>query len=567
MSLRNLVQRSSPFRNTLLTLSLFGLSLTLLTGTLAIMEKAGAVASFIEAMLALLPFIVFATFGISQRTMRLDEFYWGNKQIPAWITGALITTCFLGGTGIPILMLLSQWNAYIGFAIALGWSSGFVLCAVLFASALRKFGTATLPEFLGVRFQSKSIQLLSSLLLILVLLPLLMADLEVGSLLLSSSLNITSKTGLLMMGGVLIASLVLGGVNGATWTQALQFTMILFAFLAPALLLGLDQATSPVLLIGSQFEGQIDSSLISQVAALVDIEYSEAGQFLMHSHYAGGLWPVLSVSLFLMLGISCLPHLIGKFFYTATPKASRKAAGYSLSFMLLFVVTGSAYPLLLANEQVQGLLGPNSLMQGSADGLIGGLVRTGIIAACLASCSAIILSITNTIGRDLLTKFIFPQASANQQLIALRLLLVGIVACGLYLSLFELWGPLDSLSLTLSLASSCFFPVLVLGCWWSRFQFKAALTSMLTGLLISCLYIAALHFNIIKPLFGLPFVMSGLLGTPAGFLAGIIVTFHQHSAQSTPSACAGILHSVNGQDVSHSFTEKADLSINQSKTA
>lgn len=159
MTLSNLGPHSSQYRRATLALALFALALFLLTGLLAVMEKAGVVAVLIEALMALLPLIVFALVGILARTMRLTEFHWAGKNVPAGMTGMTLAACFVGGSFFPLFFSVTHLPDYVSFPIVLGWASSFVLCAVLLASPLRKFGSATIPEFLGVRFQSNTLRL------------------------------------------------------------------------------------------------------------------------------------------------------------------------------------------------------------------------------------------------------------------------------------------------------------------------------------------------------------------------------------------------------------------------
>ena len=558
MSLSSLDPHPSQYKGIPLALSLFALALFLLTGLLAVMEKAGVVVVLIEALMALLPLLVFAMVGILARTMKLTEFHWGGKNVPAGLTGITLAACFVGGSFFPLFLSLIFLPEYVSFPIILGWVSSLVLCAVLFASPLRKFGSATIPEFLGVRLQSNLVRLVASGLLVLVAVPLLCAEMLIGGQVLATSLGATATTGILLFAAVLLISVVLGGVSAAVWTQALQGVLMVFACLSPVILLVLDQLTAPLVAEGAEFTSVVGTSLNTQLAAIIDIENTSIGWFLTQGPYAGGLWPLIGTALFFAIGMASLPHLLSKFQGTESSSDSRRAAGYSLSFLLLLMVIGSAYFLLLADERLQSLLGPNALDQGSQSGLIAALIRSGIVAAALAASSALLMALSTSISRDLIETFALPKASLSQKIVLARLVVLGVCAFVTYLTYSQSLLFLDMLAFALSLAAATFFPVLILSCWWSRFHATAAYSAMLTGSLATVLYAIAVKSGSTGFWFGFPAEMGGLLAAFLSFVVGISLSYVTFSEDERHFHLASLLEQPDERDLTIDIPDNSD---------
>ncbi len=525
MSLTNLDPHPSQYKSLPLVLSLFALSLFLLTGLLAVMEKAGIVIILIEALMTLLPLLVFAIMGVLFRTMKLSEFHWSGKSVPAGLTGITLAACFVGGSFFPLFLTMTYLSIQISFPILLGWASSLVLCATLFASPVRKINSATIPEFLGARLQSKLVRLLSSLLLVLVALPLLCAELLIGGEVLSTSLNGSTFTSILLLSLVLLISVVLGGVSGAVWTQALQAVFMVGACMLPVILLFLDQVTAPASMSEAGFTGLINTSLTEQLVAIAGIGQSSIGRFLTTGQYAGTAWPLVGTILLFASGMASMPHLLTKYQVTEDASSSRRAAGYALSFLLLLIVLGSSYFLMLSDERLQSLLGPNALEQGHHAGLIAALIRSGIVAAVLAASSALLMAISTSISRDIIESHVLPRTSLNQKMILARVIVICVCALSAYLTYGRHLLFLDMLVLSISLAAAIFFPVLLLSCWWSKLDAVAACCAMIVGCVTTVLYALVVNWGATGLWFGLPAEMGGLLGVILGCVTGISLSY------------------------------------------
>src|SRR5690606_32594885 len=74
-----------------------------------------------------------------------------------------------------------------------------------------------------------------------------------------------------------------------------------------------------------------------------------------------------------------------------------------------------------------------------------------------------------------------------------------------------------------ALASSTFFPALVLGVWWKRSNSKGVISGMIVGLIVALSYIFAAKYGGFT-IAGIIDTGAGIFGAAAGFLTNIIVS-------------------------------------------
>ncbi len=87
----------------------------------------------------------------------------------------------MGATGIVAMTGVFFLIGFDALCLMIGGLAGFVIMAVMLAPFFRKFGTFTVPSYLGRRFESKRRALLAAALLAVPVLLLLAAELRMGA--------------------------------------------------------------------------------------------------------------------------------------------------------------------------------------------------------------------------------------------------------------------------------------------------------------------------------------------------------------------------------------------------
>ena len=280
----------------------------------------------------------------------------------------------------------------------------------------------------------------------------------------------------------------------------------------------------------------------------------------------------------LMLGTAALPHILMRSYTTPSVKAARESVAWSLLFIGVLYVTAPALAVLVKFEVFNGLVGLPfdhlpawianwskidgslvSVIDINKDGIlqlseirlgsdmvvlatpeiaglpyvISGMVAAGGLAAALSTADGLLLTISNALSHDLYFKMIGRNASSTRRVTISKVLLLVAALCAAALATQKPADILFLVTSAFSIAAAAFFPVLVLGIFWSRANKWGAVVGMLSGLTIT-LYYMIRNEVWLRSLFGvtaapdlwfdiLP-ISAGVFGVPVGLLACVLVS-------------------------------------------
>tara|TARA_B100001059_G_scaffold110197_1_gene110325 strand:+ start:6441 stop:8189 length:1749 start_codon:yes stop_codon:yes gene_type:complete len=175
--------------------------------------------------------------------------------------------------------------------------------------------------------------------------------------------------------------------------------------------------------------------------------------------------------------------------------------------------------MVLANPEIARL--PNWVIA---------LVAAGALAAALSTAAGLLLVISASISHDLMKKMLMPKITERQELLFARCAAaVAIFIAGL----FGIYPPgfvAQVVAFAFGLAASTIFPALFLGIFYKRLNKEGAIAGMLSGLLVTSIYIT--YFKFINPqlnnaenwLFGISPEGFGFLGMLINFSVALIVS-------------------------------------------
>ncbi len=143
------------------------------------------------------------------------------------------------------------------------------------------------------------------------------------------------------------------------------------------------------------------------------------------------------------------------------------------------------------------------------------LVVAGGLAAALSTAAGLLLAIASAISHDLLKGFLRPNITEKQELNASRLAMLGTILVAGWLGLNPPGFAAGTVAIAFGLAASSLFPILVMGIFSTRINDKGAIAGMVSGLLITSLYVAQ-H----KGIFFIPGT-SFMMGMPQNWFFGI----------------------------------------------
>ncbi|WP_049981942.1 VC_2705 family sodium/solute symporter [Halolamina rubra] len=434
-----------------------------------------------------------------------------------WMSAA----SFLGLAGLVALA------GFYGLAFIIGWTAGYFVLLIFLAAQMRRFGKYTAPDFVGDRFNSDTARALGALTTILIGFVYSVGQARGMGLVGLYVFGTDYVTMVVIMMAITVAYLSLSGMMGATKNMAVQYVILIVAFLAAVYVVGFTGGYSTVL-------PQIE------YGALINDLNSEFSEPFANSSFF--LWVATAFSL--VFGTCGLPHVLVRFYTVENEKTARHSTVWGLFFIMLLYWGAPALAAFGVDLYDASQYGPTYAAEGGMSGGEGdlivvlaaqlsnlptwfvGLVAAGGIAAAIATTAGLFITASSAVSHDIYTNIINPDATQREQVLVGR---GTIVALGAIVTLTALDPPAlvgELVALAFSLAAIVLFPMFFLGLWWENTNREGALAGMSVGLLI---WVGAVVNDLILPFSDLyrevfPAIGAALVGTPLVFAITIAVS-------------------------------------------
>ncbi|HSV37186.1 MAG TPA: cation acetate symporter [Nocardioidaceae bacterium] len=350
-----------------------------------------------------------------------------------------------------------------------GWTAGYLVLLVLVAAPLRRSGAYTLPDFAEARFESRSVRLVSSLLVVTIGILYLMPQFQGAGF----SLRTVAGTDT-WVGGVIVASVVLvnvffGGMRSITFVQAFQYFLKLTALLIP------------VMFLLAVWNGDGRTSPASAAPADWASDLTAAGPY--------GLYTTYSIIIATFLGTMGLPHVVVRFYTNPDGRAARRTTLVVLALLGLFYILPPVYgalgrlyaPDLVASGATDTIVLelPSRMVDGTGGTILSALTTAGAFAAFLSTSSGLTIAVAGVISQDVIGRRL-PGVRSFQAgaVVAVAVPLVLAVAA-------EGVGVARAVGLAFAVAASTFCPLIVLGIWWRRLTDVGAIAGLVVGGVLS----------------------------------------------------------------------------------
>ncbi len=503
------------------------------------------------ALVALVIFIAASVWlgALAQRVVEkgnfLKGYFLGNRGLGVWAL-ALTATVQSGGTfmGFPSFVYKYGWVGALWIA---GYMmvplAGFGIIGKRVAQLSRKTGAITMPDLLRDRFESPLLGLFSSLVILVFLSCMMIAQFKGGAIIMKLALtgnSLSSQSddlatgtmfhvGLVVFAVTVVGYTLIGGFLAAVWTDLFQSVMMLFGVL---ILLGLS------LYAAGGLENATRTAIENQ-----GVEYAAApgyppGTNLETDPDAIGWLPVAGAISFFMLwpfaGLSSPASVVRVMAVKDTDTLRRSIPVlclYNMCIYLPIIAIAICAQAVLPNLKDADEAIPRmtfhvteSLPGGS---LLAGLILSAPFGAIMATVSSYLVVIASGVGRDVYQRFYRPHATQNEVrfLAYAAMILVGLlaIAANIY--------PIDHLQKMVVFSSTntgCAFlvPLLML-CYWRRANAPGTTAAMIAGVFtVGVLYGMGVYidgwkaFTPAKPLEFDPVVW----GNAAAAVVGIAVT-------------------------------------------
>ena len=373
--------------------------------------------------------LIFGVVGM-RRVKDSDDFATARSSYgPLILALAMTATTASGGTflGLPGFAYRSGFSAlWYAFFYPLGVYCGVLLCLRAVRRAGQHFGSRSIPEYLGDRFDSDALRLVAAL-FSMTLLFYLAAQLLASAVMFTNMLGLPLLPALFVTAIVLMVYITLGGAHADILTDGLQgFLMLL---LAP-LVLGM-------FLVGFGVDGGF-SGMLSRLDEL-DPSLTKA---LHPTHTLFDSWWDVFALFCAHLPLGLLPHIGNKLW--ALKDNRQQVKFIVLSFIFGLILPTITFGGLLARARLGDVLlaegsTPNEaipeLFIATLPSWMAALIGTGVLAAVMSTADGLVVSIAQIFANDIFRRTIAPKwmQKSNARTVDRAALLISRVATVLIL--------------------------------------------------------------------------------------------------------------------------------------
>jgi cation/acetate symporter len=468
---------------------------------------------FIAATLAI-------TYWAARRTKTTEEFFAAGRVISGRQNGFALAGDYMSAASFLGIAGLVSLSGFDGLIYSTGWLVGWPVVLFLIAEPLRNLGKYTFADVVSFRLKQTPVRISAAIGTLAVVAFYLIAQMVGAGNLIKLMFGVSYEFAVLIVGVVMLAYVLFGGMIATTWVQIVKAVLLLFG---AALLCVLTLAQV----------GFDPTALFAKAAETYGVEVLAPGKQVANP------WDAISLGLALMFGTAGLPHILMRFYTVPDAKAARQsvfwATGLIGAFYLMTFVLGFGAMVLVGREAIIAVDKGGNMAAPLLAEVLGGTSLLGFIAAVafatiLAVVAGLTLSGAAALSHDLwVSVHRKGDAPREEQLIVARIatVVLGVVAIALGI-IFKGQNVAFMVGLAFAVAASGNFPALVLSIFWRGFTTAGAVVSILVGT-VSSLALIAVSPTIMVDLIGgeaawFPLKNPALVTIPLGFASGVIVS-------------------------------------------
>lgn len=418
----------------------------------------------------------------ARKKMNQVDFHLGGKKIPGWAlalseraTGES-AWCLLGLTGFAFASGLSSiW-------IAIGCVSGIMVSWLWLAQEFRrerdKYETLTLPDYFATKYanRGKFIRWFSSVIIIFFFILYVSAQFSGGGKTLNITFGIPVTTGIIISAVIVILYAVAGGFFSVVWTDVLQALLMIITLVITPLVALIVIARSNLSIVGAlaQAGGGVDSltgGVIGFAAGTLIVN-----NFAWFFGYLGGQ-----------------PQLDARWMAMRDDKEVRLGAKIAIIWTILAytgAITVGLAAITLYGQNV--VADPEQILPFMLVNLmpawLAGILLAGAVAAMMSTADSQLLIATSSISEDIIHKALNKKLSDKKLVLISRctILVVGVIALILaftsksliYTIVHFAWAGIGC----------SFSPAVILSFFWKRFTARGVVASLVSGFIITVLW-------------------------------------------------------------------------------
>ena len=477
-------------------------------------------------LVTILSFLLFIALSLAitvwaaRKTHSADHFYTAGRGVTSLQNGLALAGDYMSAASFLGIAGLVALSGFDGLIYSVGFLVGWPIVMFLIAEPLRNLGRYTFTDVVAFRLRQVPIRIAAAVGSLAVVAFYLIAQMVGAGNLIRLLFGIPYEVAVVIVGTVMLAYVLFGGMMATTWVQIIK----------AVLLLGGASLLAALVLVRFSFN---PLALFAQASTIYGPEVLAPGRLVTNPLDA------VSLGLALMLGTAGLPHILMRFYTVPDAKTARTsvawAAGFIGFFYLLTFILGFGAIVIIGRDAITALDAGGNMAAPLLAEAVGGTGLLGFIAAVafatiLAVVAGLTLSGAATLSHDLWVNVVRKgHADQREEFLVARGATVVLAVLSIVLGIaFRGQNVAFMVGLAFAIAASANFPALVLSIFWRRLTTAGAQASMLIGTLSTVILIAlspTIQIDILKNTEAwFPLRNPGLVTIPLSFVVAIGVS-------------------------------------------
>jgi len=431
----------------------------------------GRIHMLIKILLLVVFFGVMVGIGLYCRRNATDVngFVLGGRQVGPWLTAFAYGTSYFSAV------------IFVGYAGQFGWKYGIAATWVGIGNALigslmawgvlgrrtrimtQHLSSATMPEFFGKRFGSKSLKIAASAIIFVFLIPYTASLYNGLSRLFGMAFNIDYSICVIVMAILTGIYVIAGGYMATAINDFIQGIIMIF---------GICAVVAAVLKSQGGFLASLEG-----LAQVSDPAVS-ATPGIFNSFFGPDPLNLLGVVILTSLGTWGLPQMVQKFYAIKSEGAINK--GMIISTLFAFVVAGGCYFLggfgrLFSDRVDIAANGFDSVVPAMLSGLPDILIAVVVIlvlSASMSTLSSLVLASSSTLTLDFLKDNVVKKMDEKKQVLTMRVLIVVFIAISVVLAIVQYTSNVTFIAQLMGVSwgalAGAFLAPFLYGLYWKR---------------------------------------------------------------------------------------------------
>ena len=406
----------------------------------------------------------------------VNGFVLGGRSVGPWLTAFAYGTSYFSAV------------IFVGYAGQFGWKYGLATTWIGIANAIlgsmlawavlgrrtrvmtQHLSSATMPQFFGERFDSKSLKVAASVVVFIFLIPYTASLYNGLSRLFGMAFDIPYEVCVIAMAVLTAIYVIVGGYMATAMNDFIQGIIMLAGIVA-------------VIFAVLKSQGGLSEAIYKLALVEGTTAAGKAQPGVFTSFFGPDLKNLIGVMILTSLGTWGLPQMVQKFYAIKSEKAISK--GLIISTFFAIIVAGGCYFLggfgrLFAGQIEMGADGvtPASYdavipqMLSSLPAILIALVVVLVLSASMSTLSSLVLTSSSTLTLDFIKPVMKKDMSEKKQLITMRGLVAVFIVISAAIAIFQYQGGATFIAQMMGVSwgalAGAFLAPFMYGLYWKR---------------------------------------------------------------------------------------------------